>query len=58
MPLIESASIHHQDRELEITSLVIDNTPTICDYFLQDLNLQNYLVEYVFPIKTINGWIL
>lgn len=38
MPLIEPASSHPQDRELEIISLLIDNTPTICDYVLQDLN--------------------
>ncbi len=38
MPLIEPASGHPQDRELEIISLMIDNTPTICDYVLQDLN--------------------
>ena len=38
MPLIEPASGHPQDRELEIISLLIDNTPTICDYVLQDLN--------------------
>ena len=38
MPLIESASGHPQEMELEIISLLIDNTPTICDYVLQDLN--------------------
>jgi hypothetical protein len=38
MPLIEPASAHPQDRELEIISLLIDRTPTICDYVLQDLN--------------------
>jgi len=38
MPLIEPASGHPQEMELEIISLVIDSTPTICDYVLQDLN--------------------
>ena len=38
MPLIEPAYAHPQDRELEIISLLIDSTPTICDYVLQDLN--------------------
>ena len=38
MPLIEPASGHPQEMELEIISLLIDNTPTICDYVLQDLN--------------------
>jgi IS5 family transposase len=38
MPLIEPASGHTQDLELEIISWLIDSTPTICDYVLQDLN--------------------
>lgn len=38
MPLIEPASAHPQERELEIISQIIDHTPTICDYVLQDLN--------------------
>ncbi len=38
MPLIEPASGHPQEMELEIISLLIDSTPTICDYVLQDLN--------------------
>ncbi|MGB5616696.1 MAG: ISNCY family transposase [Desulfobacterales bacterium] len=38
MPLIEPASGHPQEMELEIISQLIDNTPTICDYVLQDLN--------------------
>jgi hypothetical protein len=38
MPLIEPASGHPQERELEIISQIIDRTPTICDYVLQDLN--------------------
>ena len=38
MPLIEPASGHQQEMELEVISLLIDNTPTICEYVLQDLN--------------------
>ena len=38
MPLIEPASGHPQEMELESISLLIDSTPTICDYVLQDLN--------------------
>ncbi len=38
MPLIEPASGHPQEMELEVISLFIDNTPTICEYVLQDLN--------------------
>ena len=38
MPLIEPASSHPQEMELEIISQIIDRTPTICDYVLQDLN--------------------
>ncbi len=38
MPLIEPASGHPQEMELEIINLLIDSTPTICDYVLQDLN--------------------
>ena len=38
MPLIEPVSGHPQERELESISQIIDHTPTICDYVLQDLN--------------------
>ena len=38
MPLLEPRSDHPQARELEAISNIIDNTPTICDYILQDLN--------------------
>ena len=38
MPLIEPASGHPQEMELEIISLLIDSTPTIYEYVLQDLN--------------------
>jgi len=38
MPLVEPASGHPQDMELEIISRLIDSTPTICGYVLQDLN--------------------
>ena len=38
MPLMEPASSHPQEKELEAISAIIDNTPTICGYVLQDLN--------------------
>ncbi len=38
MPLLEARSDHAQARELEAISNIIDNTPTICGYVLQDLN--------------------
>ncbi|HEB33093.1 MAG TPA: ISNCY family transposase, partial [Spirochaetes bacterium] len=38
MPLLEPASSHPQERELEAISNIIDNTPTISEYVLQDLN--------------------
>jgi IS5 family transposase len=38
LPLMEPASDHPQEIELEIISKIIDDTPTICDYVLQDLN--------------------
>ncbi len=38
MPLIAPASGHPKERELDAISSIIDNTPAICDYVLQDLN--------------------
>jgi IS5 family transposase len=38
MPLIEPVSSHPQERELEAISNIIDNTATISEYVLQDLN--------------------
>jgi len=41
MPLMEPENNHckhPQQKELEAISRIIDNTPTICDYVLQDLN--------------------
>ncbi len=38
MPLLEPVSDHPRARELEVISNIIDNTPTICGYVLQDLN--------------------
>lgn len=38
LPLIEPPAGHPQEMELEVISLLIDHTPTICDYVLQDLN--------------------
>ena len=37
LPLMETASGHTQEIELDIISSIIDNTPTISDYVLQDL---------------------
>ena len=38
MPLMEPASNHPQERELEVISKIIDATPSICACVLQDLN--------------------
>jgi len=38
LPLMESGSSHPQQRELDAISTIIDNTPNICGYVLQDLN--------------------
>jgi IS5 family transposase len=38
MPLMEPASSHPQESELEAISTIIDSTPTICENVLQDLN--------------------
>ena len=38
MSLMEPVSSHPQERELEAISNIIDNTPTISEYVLQDLN--------------------
>ena len=38
MPLLEPVSSHPQERELEAISNIIDNTPNISEYVLQDLN--------------------
>ncbi len=38
MPLLEPVSSHSQERELEAISNIIDNTPTLSEYVLQDLN--------------------
>jgi IS5 family transposase len=38
MPLMEPVSNHPQERELEAISNIIDNTPTISEHVLQDLN--------------------
>ena len=38
MPLMEPASSHPQEKELVAISTIIDSTPTICGYVLQDLN--------------------
>jgi IS5 family transposase len=38
MPLIDPPTGHPKEKELEAISTVLDNTPTICDHVLQDLN--------------------
>ena len=38
MPLMEPVSSHPQERELEAISNIIDNTPSISEHVLQDLN--------------------
>ena len=38
LPLIMPATGHQKEKELEAISTIINNTPTICDYVLQDLN--------------------
>jgi hypothetical protein len=38
MPLIDPPTGHPKEKELEVISTIIDSTPTICDYVLQDLN--------------------
>ena len=45
LPLMEPASDHPQEIELEIISKIIDDTPTICDYVLQDLN-KGKIIKY------------
>jgi len=41
MPLMEPASDHPQQKELEAISNIIDSTPTICERVLQELNKPN-----------------
>lgn len=38
MPLIDPPTGHPKEKELEAISIVLDSTPTICEYVLQDLN--------------------
>lgn len=38
MPLIDPPTGHPKVKELEVISIVLDSTPTICEYVLQDLN--------------------
>ena len=40
---MEPTSDHTQEIELEIISRIIDSTPTICDYVLQDLNRGKFI---------------
>jgi len=45
LPLMETASGHTQDIELDIISSIIDNTPTISDYALQDINKGKTIIK-------------
>ena len=38
LPLTQPYGDHSQEKELEAISKIIDNTPTICEHVLQDLN--------------------
>ena len=38
LPLMEPGSQHQQEKELDAISRIIDDTPTICEAVLQDLN--------------------
>ena len=38
MPLIDPPTGHPRENELEVISNIIDSTPIICDYVLQDLD--------------------
>lgn len=38
MPLITPPTGHPKEKELEAISIILDNTPTTCEYVLQDLN--------------------
>lgn len=45
LPLMEPASGHNQETELHIISSIIDNTPTISDYVLQDLTKGKTIIK-------------
>ena len=45
LPLMEPASGHTQEIELDIISSIIDNTPTISDYALQDINKGKTIIK-------------
>ena len=45
LPLMEPASGHKQETELHIISSIIDNTPTISDYVLQDLTKGKTIIK-------------
>jgi len=46
LPLMETASGHTQEIELDIISSIIDNTPTISDYVLQDLTKGKTIIKH------------
>jgi len=43
---MEPASGHTQEIELDIISSIIDNTPTVSDYVLQDLNKGKTIIKH------------
>ena len=43
---METASGHTQEIELDIISSIIDNTPTISDYVLQDLTKDKTIIKH------------
>jgi len=45
LPLMEPASGHTQEIELDIISIIIDNTPTISEYVLQDINRGKTIIK-------------
>jgi len=46
LPLMEPASGHVQEMELDIISSIIDHTPTISDYVLQDLTKGKTIMKH------------
>jgi len=46
LPLMETTSGHTQEIELDIISSIIDNTPTISDYVLQDLTKGKTIIKH------------
>ena len=45
LPLMESTSDHSQEIELDIIGYILDHTPTISDYVLQDVNKGKTIIK-------------